>query len=253
MGRLLVVVWSSVLLAQTDVRNPRSSPSDIDAGARTFRSHCAPCHGLNAEGGRGPNLATGNFYHGSSDAELLRNISNGIPQTEMPGLFYEEDRIWQIVAYIRSLSNNPSTNAPGDPAQGERLLRAKGCAQCHRVNGEGGRLGPDLTNIGRTRSPAHLRESLVDPNADVRQRYWVVNLVSDDGKRYTGFLMNEDTYTVQFIDIEEQLHSFSKPGLREYTVEKISKMPSYKGAFTEEELRHLVAYLSSLRPKGGVQ
>src|SRR3712207_431087 len=74
-----------------------TSPADIEAGAKTFRSHCSPCHGLKAEGGRGPNLATGIFHHARTDAELLQVISDGIPGTEMPGLFYSPDRVWQIV------------------------------------------------------------------------------------------------------------------------------------------------------------
>ena len=188
-----------------ELKNPRTTPADVAAGAKTFRSHCSPCHGMNAEGGRGPNLAAGRFFHGSSDAELLRNISNGIPETEMPGLFYSPDRVWQVVAYIRSL-NAAAARVEGDPKRGEALFRSNGCMKCHRIDGEGGRLGPDLSSIGQSRSPEHLRMSIVDPNADVRPRYWVVSF-KDGGQEQKGFLMNEDTYTVQFIDMKEQLHS----------------------------------------------
>src|SRR4030095_1408349 len=106
----------------------------------------AECHGLNAEGGRGPNLSEGNFYHGSSDAELLKNISDGIPGTEMPGLFYSPDRVWQVIAYVRSLSEASRTPAGGDRSNGESLFRSGKCADCHRIQGSGSRMGPDLTN-----------------------------------------------------------------------------------------------------------
>ena len=59
--------------------------------------------------------------------------------------------------------------------------------------------------------------------------------------------MNEDTYTVQFLDMQEQLHSFAKTELKDYRVEKVSKMPTYRNAFTSEELKDLVSYLGSLR------
>lgn len=231
-------------------RNPRTSSADVAAGAKTFRSHCSPCHGLNAEGGRGPNLASGAFFHGSSDLELLNNISDGIPGTEMPGLFYSPDRVWQIVAYIRSLNaaNGPKPGA--NAARGAELLRDKACLQCHRVNGQGGRLGPDLSEIGKSRSIEHLRQALVDPNADVRQRYWVVSYTDASGDKVEGFLMNEDTYSVQFINMTGRLQSIAKSGLKDYKVEKISKMPSFKDSLTTEEVEHLVAYLASLRPKG---
>ena len=237
----------------TVTRNPLTSHADVVAGAKTFRSHCASCHGLHGEGGRGPNLTSGVFYHGSSDLDLLNNISDGIQGTEMPGLFYSPDRVWQVVAYLRSLNAGKGAKPTADVARGAELFKSKGCYQCHRVNGEGGRLGPDLSDIGRTRSVEHLRAALVDPNADVRRRYWVVSFRDASGKSQEGFLMNEDSYTVQFIDMSERLHSLSKAGLKDYKVEKTSRMPSVKDSLSASELEQLVAYLSSLQPKGGAQ
>jgi cytochrome c oxidase cbb3-type subunit 3 len=253
------LVWATLTLAaaaQAEIsttRNPLTSPADVAAGAKTFRSHCAPCHGLNGEGGRGPSLASGVFFHGRSDLDLLNNISDGIPGTEMPGLFYSPDRVWQVVAFIRSLNAGKGAGPKIEVASGAELFKSKGCQQCHRVNGAGGRLGPDLSEIGRIRSVEHLRAALVDPNADVRQRYWVVSLKDASGRSQQGFLMNEDSYTVQFIDMGERLHSVSKSGLKDYKVEKTSKMPSFKESLNASELDQLVAYLSSLRPKGGAQ
>jgi putative heme-binding domain-containing protein len=251
--KLVLILCATSLAAQNPAaqnevtRNPRTSPADVAAGAKTFRSHCAACHGIHGEGARGPNLATGVFYHGATDLALLTTISDGIPGTEMPGLFYSPDRVWQVVAYIRSL-NSAGTRPPGDPAHGKMLFRDKGCNQCHRVGGEGGRIGPDLTSIGGARSVNHLRQAMVDPNADVRERYWVVNLTTKQGQAFTGFLMNEDSYTVQFMDMNEQLHSMAKSDLARYSVDKTSKMPSYRGLLKENEENDLVAYLWSLRP-----
>lgn len=255
MIRLFSILCSVVILhAQTDpVRNPRTSPEDVAAGAKTFRSHCAACHGLHGEGGRGPNLGSGTFYHGGSDADLLNTISSGIGGTEMPGLFYSPDRVWQVVAYLRSLGQSSAGNAPGDDSAGAALFRDKGCAGCHRIAGEGGRLGPDLTNIGVTRSQDHLRQAILDPNADVRRRYWVVTATGKDGRSYSGFLMNEDTYTVQFMDFNERLHSLSKAALTSTKVDKVSKMPSYSGKLSDKELNDLVAHLISPRPQGVMQ
>jgi cytochrome c oxidase cbb3-type subunit III len=237
----------------TTTRNPRTSFADVAAGAKTFRSHCASCHGVNGEGGRGPNLTSGVFFHGSSDLDLLNNISDGIQGTEMPGLFYSPDRVWQVVAFLRSLSAGTVAKPTADVARGVELFKSRGCPQCHRVNGEGGRLGPDLSDIGKTRSVEHLRAALVDPQADVRQRYWVVSFRDASGKSQEGFLMNEDSYTVQFMDMSERLHSVTKSGVKDYKVEKTSRMPSFKDSLNNSELEQLVGYLSSLQPKGGAQ
>jgi cytochrome c oxidase cbb3-type subunit III len=248
---VLFLLCTVIAAQQPEIpHNPRTSAADVAAGAKTFRSHCSACHGLNGEGGRGPNLSGGRFYHGSSDGDLLRNISEGIPGTDMPGLFYSADRIWQVIAYIRSLDSGGSEQPAGDATRGGILFQAKGCFQCHRVSGEGGRLGPDLTVIGRSRSVDYLRRSIINPNADVPPRYWVVACVDKNGRRYEGFKMNEDTYSVEFIDMQGELHALMKSDLDDYRVEKISKMPSFKDSLSAGELDDLVAYLYSLWQRG---
>jgi cytochrome c oxidase cbb3-type subunit III len=247
MGILLAALLALPLAAQTpEERNPRTSPADIAAGAQTFRSHCSTCHGMKGEGGRGPSLATGQFFHGSTDAALLQNISRGIPGTEMPGIFYNADRVWQVVAYVRSLSAGAA--APkGNAAAGLKIYRASGCPGCHRIKGEGGRFGPDLTAIGRVRSLEHLRNAVVKPDADVRPRFWVVQTGDAKGKYHDGFLLNEDTYTVQIIDFTDQLWSLNKADLNMYKISKTSRMPSFADRVTGANLDNLVSYLASLR------
>src|SRR5262249_8667338 len=94
----------------------------------------------------------------------------------------------------------------------------------------------------------HLRQSILDPNADVRQRYWIVRVTDAAGKSLEGFLMNEDTYTIQFIDASGQLYSIDKAGLRSFKIDRTSKMPSFKPKLSADQVDALVAYLSSLRP-----
>jgi putative heme-binding domain-containing protein len=246
MGSFTLLIFAGWLAGQQG--HPRATPADIAAGAQTFHSHCAPCHGLRGEGGRGPSLASGHFYHGSSDQDLMRNISEGIAGTQMPGIFYTEDRLWQLIAYIRSLS--ASVERPvGDAERGAALFKSQGCTGCHHVRGAGGRLGPDLSQIGKMRSLEHLRQSILDPSADVQPRYWVASFKDSTGRAVEGFVMNEDTYTVQLMDLNQQLLSCDKAAIREYTVEKTSKMPAYRDSLTREQLDDLVAYLASLRPE----
>src|SRR5260370_2007641 len=233
------------------IRTPHTPPADVRAGAKIFRAHCAECHGLKGEGGRGPNLTTGVFFHGSTDTDLLKNISDGISGTAMPSTFFSPDQVWQVIAYVRSLSQSGSTDRPpGAIASGEALFRDKGCIGCHMVRGAGGFRGPDLSVIGSQRSVEHLRQAILDPNAEVLRESWVENITMENGVAYSGFLLNEDTHTLQMLDFSKGLKSLSKHDFRKFDIDNTSAMPSFKGRLSASDVNDLVAYLWSLKRQG---
>jgi putative heme-binding domain-containing protein len=137
----------------------------------------------------------------------------------------------------------------GDPARGKALFASKGCQNCHRIQGEGGRLGPDLSEIGSARQPAQLDRSIVDPDAEIAPQNRPFRIVTKAGETINGKLLNQDTFTVQIFDSKEQLRSFSKSDLREYTFVDKSPMPSFQDKLSTQELGDVVAYLSSLKAR----
>src|SRR3989475_13307780 len=104
-------------------RNPfAGDPKAITQGAVLFRQECVFCHGVAARGGmRGPDLTTGSWSHGGSDADLAATISTGVSGTAMPPHKLTEEEIWQIVAYLRTLQQ-PVTPSAGDARRGETLF-----------------------------------------------------------------------------------------------------------------------------------
>jgi putative heme-binding domain-containing protein len=221
---------------------------DAAAGAKIFRSHCAECHGLKGQGGRGPNLTTGVFFHGSSAADIERNITDGIPGTAMPGVFFSPVQVSHLVAFVRSLSQSGGASPPrGDPAHGAELFHEKGCIGCHLARGEGGAKGPSLSAIGSQRSTEYLRQAILDPDATVLREYWVAKVTLENGANYSGFLLNEDTHTIQILDFSKGLTSLSKHDFRKFEIDKHSIMPSYKSRLKDNEVDDLVAYLWSLK------
>lgn len=246
---LPVAVASALLMyGQALVRNPHTTPEDRAAGAKIFRSHCASCHGLKGTGGLGPNLTTGTFFHGSTDADLYHNISEGIVGTAMPGQFFDGTQIWQIAAFVRSLSQAPAADSTrGDAKHGGQLFREKGCSGCHLVRGDGGIRGPDLSVIGSQRSIDHIRESILDPNAKVAPEYWVAKIIARDGKSYSGFVMNQDTYMIQILDFSGGLRSLSRSEFKDFGIDRSSAMPAFKGKLSDAEVDDLVSYLASLK------
>jgi putative heme-binding domain-containing protein len=242
----------SVVNAGAQSANPHATPADRESGAKIFRSHCASCHGVRGTGGLGPDLTSGSFFHGSSDAELFRNIADGIPGTAMPGVFFEGTQVWQIVAFVRSLSGSgAASTVAGDAARGQRLFREQGCLGCHLLRGEGGVRGPDLSVIGSQRSAAYLRESILDSNRTVSPSFWVAKIIGRDGTAHSGFVMNQDTYSVQILDFSQGLQAFPRSELKDFGIDRGSIMPAYRGKLSDRELDDLGSYLLSLKRQSG--
>src|SRR5579862_7230432 len=95
---------SAVLLASAVTLCAQPDAETVRLGAVLFRQECVFCHGVGAHGGiRGPDLTTGSWAHGGSDAELQRTISNGVPGTAMPANKLPDQEIRQIIAYLRTV------------------------------------------------------------------------------------------------------------------------------------------------------
>jgi putative heme-binding domain-containing protein len=240
-----------------------ADPVLIAEGASLFRANCSPCHGLNAQGGgKGPDLSSGRWVHGSSDAAIFRTISQGVPGTQMPANNFEDSEIRAIIAYLRSLSAAAKPGVAGNRVKGQAIFFGKGaCAQCHMVGGEGGVLAPDLTRVGAARSASYLIDSIREPSKELSEGmtdpnnhyanaliYDTVTIVTKTGEHITGVAKNEDAFSIQLLDTSGQLHLLLKKDLDSVTHEHRSLMPVYsKDILSDAELRDLVAYLESLR------
>lgn len=235
--KLLVFLTSLAAFGQTD------------QGRALFRSNCAFCHGGDARGGRGPNLVSAPLTHGESDEALKTVIREGVPGTSMPAFSeFTAEEVAEIVAYVKSLSAGVNRQVPveGDPTRGRRVYLENGCAGCHRIGGEGSVYGPDLSRIGAARSIQYIRESIVNPSADIPQEYQGVTVVTRDGRNVTGVRINEDTFSVQLRDASQQFRMFQKDSVREVKDVDKSLMPGYT-SLSDSDLQNLLAYLNTLR------
>jgi putative heme-binding domain-containing protein len=201
---------------------------------------------------RGPDLTTGQWSHGGTDAQLFQTIMRGIPGTEMPGAQISnttDDQVWALIAYLRTLSGPTSAEEQrGNAQNGETLFWGKAtCGQCHMVRGRGGRLGPDLSRIGAARSTTALLDEIRTPSKSFTDGYWPVTVVMRDGRRIRAARKNEDPFSVQVMDTKEQILSFDRSNLREVIAESRSLMPDYsRERLTDAELDDVIRYLRSL-------
>jgi putative heme-binding domain-containing protein len=252
-----------VLGQEKEVHNPVTrDPKTIELGKAYFRARCGYCHGLDAQGGgQGPNLTLGGETHLASDAAFYRTITEGIAGTGMPGTDLSDNQAWAIIAFVRSQSGASRTPVRGDLQQGKAVFFGKGnCASCHMVNGQGGRLGPDLSRVGASRSLQYLTDSIREPSKDLTEGlqqldalipapvvYDTVIVTTRDGQHITGVAKNEDNFSLQLMDVGGEIRLFMKKDLAEVVHERKSLMPAYdESMLSPIELQDLLRYLQSL-------
>src|SRR5262249_15786167 len=131
------------------------------------------------------------------------------------------------------------------------------CIQCHQVNGRGGRLGPDLSRLGASRSRAVLAHKIRHASSYIMNAYTLnyvidgyqpVTLVTRDGQRIRGVKKNEDAFSIQIMDTRERIQGYLKTDLKEFIDEETSLMPDFgSDRLADTGLEDLVTYLQTLR------
>ncbi len=219
----------------------------IETGSRVYVQRCAVCHGPDGAWIDEINLALGHFRIAVTDEDLREVISEGAAEGRMPAVSLSQGDMDGLIAYIRTGFEIEDTAIRiGNIGSGKSLFEGKGdCNECHRINGEGPRTAPDLSDIGLIRTPGALQRTLIEPSTALRPINRPVKIVTRSRETITGRRLNEDTYTVQLIDSNEQLRSLVKADLVSY---EISETPTHEPTtLSEAEVADLIAYLLSLR------
>jgi putative membrane-bound dehydrogenase-like protein len=135
----------------------------------------------------------------------------------------------------------------GDPAEGERVFfhpKGPGCYRCHRVDGRGGRIGPDLTAFGRESGRQRLVQSLLRPSDEVSPQFTAWRLAMNDGRLITGQMLGERGDLLLMADETGRSFTVLKDEIEEQTALATSVMPQdLARSLTREEFRDLIAYL----------
>jgi len=252
----VAVSWTilgAVLAAQNaPVKNPlEGNPEAIQSGMGQFRVRCADCHGTDGRGVRGPDI-TQVWASGRSDEGLFKTLRGGVPNSEMPAFpapRTSDNDIWQILAYVKTLAA-PASNEPprGNAENGAKVFRAM-CAACHKVNGNGGRLGPDLSRIGSGRSRETMLARIRRGSEDFRAGFEPVTVTpADGGKPIEGVKKNEDLFSVQIMDSRERIQGYEKDKVKAVDNGKKSAMPLFgPDRLSDSDLDDLLRYLQTLR------
>ncbi|MEO8269518.1 MAG: HEAT repeat domain-containing protein, partial [Aureliella sp.] len=136
----------------------------------------------------------------------------------------------------------------GDATHGSDLFYNKtelSCVRCHKVGDYGGEVGPNLSNIGKTKDATYLLQSIVDPDAKIAENYETVILLTEDGQVISGILRKEDDETIELIDAENKTRTIDADEVVSRKKGKSSMPVDLLKYLDGRELRDLVAFLAT--------
>ncbi len=138
----------------------------------------------------------------------------------------------------------------GDAGRGRRIFQERtelSCVRCHKIGGEGGEVGPDLSGIGAKHPREYLLESIVEPNRAIAEGFDTLVVATADGQVIAGIVKSDTGGTLGLMTAEGKLVDLPKDQIEEQT-RGISAMPAdLLAKLTKPELRDLVEFLSGLK------
>lgn len=158
--------------------------------------------------------------------------------------------------------NRPPTNdleawlsrldGPADAEAGQRLFfhpRGPGCARCHSMDGRGGRVGPDLSNISAMLDRRRLLESILQPSKEIAPQFVSWAVARNDGTLFTGVLLEQNADgSLVYGDANNVLIRLQKSDIADRKPQTTSIMPAeLVNMMSLRDLRDLLTYLQNPR------
>jgi quinoprotein glucose dehydrogenase len=138
----------------------------------------------------------------------------------------------------------------GDAAVGKTVFYDRPdvqCVRCHKINGQGGDVGPDLSHVSAQKDRHYLLESIVTPNAQIAQGFDSITVVLKDGDSASGVLKSENADQIVLQGADGNFVTVKKSDVQSRQ-KALSPMPEgLAQILTKQELRSLVEYLSTMK------
>lgn len=252
---IVLLVWAAGAsqFVQAQSINPlQSNPQAVEIGGTLFRAQCSSCHGADAKGIAtidAPDLTLIWSRGEKTDEAVFQTIRNGIPGSIMPPHGFPDAEIWMLVSYLRSVAVKGASGIAGNADRGAELFKDN-CVRCHRVEGTGGSLGPNLSNITQQRLLDELTLSVRNPNASIATGYKTVSFLTAENERVMAVIKSEDALSLQVMDSNQTLRGFSKSEILEITRQGESLMPAFpESLLSKPDFHDILSYLQSNRDR----
>lgn len=172
--------------------------------------------------------------------QLRRVVGNGFVEIWGPIDALSSDKAAAYEKYRSLLSDDAIATA--DVHQG-RAIFERTCSACHKMYGDGGDIGPDITGSNRGNLD-YLLSNILDPSEEIPEGYQMALITTRDGRTYSGNIANEDERQVTLRIVGQEPVVIAKSAIQSREVVPVSMMPEgLLGTLSDVEVLQLAAYL----------
>lgn len=181
--------------------------------------------------------------------ETVRRYPTDVQQAAEPLFSQLTERQREQESYLAAVTQQTLQTPPVSQRGRDVFFSRKvGCYGCHRIDGQGGSIGPDLSQIGRVRDPRSLLEAIVFPSSTIIPDYRQFVIGTKAGVIYTGMIAREDTDAIYLRTAELAEIRVSRSEVADLKESAQSIMPQgLEKTMTSQELSDLLEYLYQRR------
>lgn len=188
---------------------------------------------------------------GAMPVEIRLELLQAAAQRDVAELTTKVEAYQATKSKENPLAHYDEALAGGDVKRGKRIFfhhTAAACLRCHQVDGRGGDVGPDLSQIGKQLMREQLLESIVSPSRSIAKGYQTVQVATTTGRILVGLLRDDNAQRVRLADANGQITEIPKDDIDEIHATTKSAMPDdVVKHLSLGDLRDLVEYLASLQ------
>ncbi len=207
-------------------------------------------------------------------AHVVEGYKDEMPFVYKPPISLSPDQLRAVVTYLQTLGGEVDITAiklpgvilkaaaagavdeafsvyqEGDPEAGKTLFfdedSPAGCAQCHTVGGEGGDIGPELTDVASVRTLPFIIEAILFPSAEIASGFEAVLLRTTDGRNINGVLRQEDEVSITLVTKEGEEIAVLKSDITRRAEDPPSLMPdNFSELLSVKQFHDILAFLQA--------